>query len=112
MRAIPRSIREAAQVLGANPLDLLRTIDLPMVSRGIAVGATFAFTVSMGEFGASVFVAHSESVTIPVVIYRLIGDPGLASYRQALAMSVILLMVCALGFVIIERVRVAGVGEF
>ena len=112
LRAIPRSIREAAQVLGANPLDLLRTIDLPMVSRGVAVGATFAFTVSMGEFGASVFVAHSESVTIPVVIYRLIGDPGMASYRQALAMSVILLMVCALGFVIIERVRVAGVGEF
>lgn len=112
LRAIPRSVREAAQVLGAKPVDLLRTIDLPLVSRGIAVGATFAFTVSMGEFGASLFVAQRESVTIPVVIYRLIGDPGLTSYRQALAMSVILLVVCALGFSIIERVRVAGVGEF
>lgn len=112
LRAIPPSTREAAQVLGAGPIDLLRTIDLPLVSRGIAVGATFAFTVSMGEFGASLFVAQRESVTIPVVIYRLIGDPGLASYRQALAMSVILLLVCALGFVMIERLRVAGVGEF
>lgn len=112
LRAIPSSVREAAQVLGARPFDLLRTIDLPLVSRGIAVGATFAFTVSMGEFGASLFVAQRESVTIPVVIYRLIGDPGLASYRQALAMSVILLLVCALGFVMIERLRVAGVGEF
>ncbi len=112
LRAIPPSLREAAQVLGAPPLDLLRTIDLPLVSRGIAVGATFAFTVSMGEFGASLFVAQRESVTIPVVIYRLIGDPGIASYRQALAMSVILLLVCALGFTMIERLRVAGVGEF
>lgn len=112
LRAIPASMREAAQVLGARPLDILRSIDLPLVSRGIAVGATFAFTVSMGEFGASLFVAQREAVTIPVVIYRLIGDPGLASFRQALAMSVILLLVCALGFVFIERLRAAGAGEF
>ncbi len=112
LRAIPPSTREAAQVLGARPIDLLRTIDLPLISRGIAVGATFAFTVSMGEFGASLFVAQRESVTIPVVIYRLMGDPGMASYRQALAMSVILLLVCAAGFIMIERLRVAGVGEF
>ena len=112
LRAIPHSIREAAQVLGARPLDLLLTIDLPLINRGIAVGATFAFTVSMGEFGASLFVAHRESVTMPVVIYRLIGDPGLASYRQALAMSVMLMLVCAVGFIVIERVRAAGAGEF
>ena len=68
--------------------------------------------VSMGEFGASLFVAQRESVTIPVVIYRLIGDPGLQSYRQALAMSVILMLVCACGFLLIERTRRAGVGEF
>ena len=69
-------MREAAQTLGAKPIDSLLTIDLPLLSRGIAVGATFAFTVSMGEFGASLFVAQRESVTIPVVIYRLLGDPG------------------------------------
>ncbi len=112
LRTIPPSLREAAQTLGAKPIDCLLTIDLPLLGRGIAVGATFAFTVSMGEFGASLFVAQRESVTIPVVIYRLIGDPGLASYRQSLAMSVVLMLVCACGFVVIERLRVAGVGEF
>ena len=112
LRAIPHSIREAAQVLGAKPLDLLVTIDLPLISRGMAVGATFAFTVSMGEFGASLFIAQRESVTMPVVIYRLIGDPGLSSYRQAMAMSVMLMLVCAAGFTVIERVRVVGLGEF
>ena len=93
-------------------MDRLLTIDLPLVGRGVVVGATFAFTVSMGEFGASLFVAQRESVTIPVVIYRLLGDPGIASYRQSLAMSVILMLVCACGFILIERLRVAGVGEF
>ncbi len=112
LRAIPPSLREAAQTLGAKPIDTLLTIDLPLLGRGIAVGAVFAFTVSMGEFGASLFVAQRESVTIPVVIYRLLGDPGFASYRQSLAMSVILMLVCACGFVIIERLRIAGVGEF
>jgi len=112
LRAIPPSLREAAQTLGAKPIDSLLTIDLPLLSRGIAVGATFAFTVSMGEFGASLFVAQRESVTIPVVIYRLLGDPGMASYRQSLAMSVVLMLVCACGFVVIERLRIAGVGEF
>lgn len=112
MRAIPPSLREAARTLGAKPRDVLLTIDLPLLGRGLAVGATFAFTVSMGEFGASLFVAQRESVTIPVVIYRLIGDPGFASYRQSMAMSVVLLLVCAGGFVLIERLRVAGVGEF
>ena len=112
LRSIPPSLREAAQTLGANPIDALLTIDLPLLGRGIAVGATFAFTVSMGEFGASLFVAQRESVTIPVVIYRLLGDPGMASYRQALAMSVLLMLVCAAGFLIIERLRIAGVGEF
>ncbi len=112
LRAVPPSLGEAARVLGARPLTRLLTIDAPLVSRGLVVGATFAFMVSMGEFGASLFVAQRESVTIPVVIYRLIGDPGLSSYRQALAMSVILMLVCAGGFLMIERLRAAGVAEF
>ena len=112
LRVIPPSMGEAARLLGAREVTKLRTIDLPLVGRGLVVGATFAFTVSMGEFGASLFVAQRESVTIPVVIYRLLGYPGLASYRQALAMSVILMLVCAGGFLIIERLRGAGVGEF
>ena len=112
LRAIPVNLGEAAQTLGAPPHRRLLSIDLPLIGRGLAVGATFAFTVSMGEFGASLFVAQRESVTIPIVIYRLLGDPGFASYRQALAMSVVLMLVCAGGFIIIERLRAAGVGEF
>jgi len=112
LRSIPPNIREAAAVLGASPLTIWRKIELPLITRSILVGATFAFTMSMGEFGASLFVARPEFPTIPIAIFRLIGQPGGANYGQALAMSSILMLVSAVAFLLIERLRTTLVGEF
>jgi len=112
LRGITPSIREAAQVMGASPLQVLRLIDLPLISRGLIVGAVFAFTVSMGEFGASIFIARPDTPTMPIVIYRLLGQPGATNYGQALAMSSLLMLVCAISFILIERLRKLGIGEF
>lgn len=112
LRAIPPSVQEAAGVLGASPGRVWRLIDLPLISRGVIVGATFAFTVSMGEFGASLFIARPDTPTIPVVIFRLLGQPGLSNYGQALAMSTLLMLVCGISFLVIERLRALGMGEF
>lgn len=110
--AISPTLRESASVLGATPWQVWRQIDLPLVSRGLLVGAIFAFTISMGEFGASLFIARPANATIPVVIYRLLGQPGTMNMGQAMAMSVILLLTCSLGFAVIERVQRAGSGAF
>lgn len=112
LRAISPGVREAAQVLGASPLNTWLRVELPLIARGLVVGATFAFTVSMGEFGASAFIARPDTPTMPVVIYRLLGQPGIANYGQALAMSTVLLLVCAVSFLVIERTRTLGIGEF
>lgn len=112
LRALPPQMREAAAVLGAGSWARWRLVDLPLISRALLVGATFAFTVSMGEFGASLFVARPELPTIPVAIFRLLGQPGASNYGQALALSVILLLVCALCFVLIERARSLQMREF
>lgn len=112
LRSISPSVRGAAQVLGASPWAVWRWIDLPLISRGLLVGATFAFTVSIGEFGASLFVARPDTPTIPIVIFRLLGQPGADNYGQALAMSALLMLVCAVSFVVIERSRTLGMGEF
>jgi thiamine transport system permease protein len=50
--------------------------------------------------------------TMPVVIYRFLGQPGAAHYGQALAMSTLLMIVCAVGFLAIERFRYGDIGEF
>lgn len=112
LRSIPPNVTEAASVLGASPLQVWRRVELPLISRGVVVGATFAFTVSMGEFGASLFVARPDTPTMPLVIFRLLGQPGALNYTQALAMSSLLMLVCAVSFIVIERIRTAGIGEF
>jgi thiamine transport system permease protein len=111
LRSIQPVLREAAAVLGASPARVWREIDLPIAGRALLVGAVFAFTISMGEFGATLFIARPDTPTMPVAIYRFLDQPGALNYGQALAMSTLLMLVCAVGFIVIERFRVGG-GEF
>ena len=112
LRSIDPRLREAAACLGASPWRVWREVDLPIVARAVLVGAVFAFTISMGEFGATSLIVRPERPTLPIAIYRFLGRPGSANYGQALAMSTLLMLVCALGFLAIERFRVGRVGEF
>ena len=112
LRSLNPALREAAAVLGATSLRLLREIDLPILARPILVGAVFAFAVSMGEFGATSLIKRPEWPTMPVIIFEFLSRPGISNYGRALAMSVILMGVTAIGFIIIERFRVDDLGEF
>lgn len=112
LHSIQPRLRQAAALLGASPAEVFRLIDLPLVGRALLVAATFAFTISMGEFGATALIARPEYPTIPLVIYRFISQPGSLNYGQALALSTILMLVTASGLVAIERLRIAQVGEF
>jgi len=111
-RGILPSLREAAAVMGADGWRIWREVDWPLIRRPLLVGALFAFTISMGEFGATIFLVRPETPTLPIAIYRFLGQPGALNYGQALAMSVLLLLVCAVAFVAIEHFRVGGEGEF
>lgn len=103
--SIPRSLRNAARALGASPLRTWREVDLPLLSPAIIVSTIFALTISLGEFGASTFLAKPAYPTLPVAIYRYISQPGAMNYGQALAMSTLLMLVCASGIFIIERIQ-------
>jgi thiamine transport system permease protein len=108
IRSIPESLREASRTLGANPLQVLLKVDLPIVLRSLLVSLVFAFTISLGEFGATSFLSNPHTPTIPVAIYRYISQPGALNYGQALAMSSLLLLVCGLGSILIEKIRLPG----
>lgn len=114
MQGIKPSLREAAAVLGASPFRVWREVDAPIIGRALLVGAVFAFTVSMGEFGATSFIVRPNSgyLTMPIAIARYLGTPGTLNFGQALAMSAILMVVTSVGFIAIERFRYADVGEF
>ncbi len=78
----------------------------------LLVAATFAFAISLGEFGATALIARPEYPTVPLVIYRYLSLPGALNYGQALALSTILMGICAAGILAIERFRINGIGEF
>ncbi len=112
IRSIDHRLREAAAVLGASPERAWREIDGPILARAALIGAGFAFAVSLGEFGATLFIARPDSVTIPVAIYRLLGQPGAANFATAMALAVVLMLLTATAVLLIERLRGGGPQPF
>ncbi len=112
LRSLDPRLREAAAILGAPPLQGWWEVDAPILLRALLVSATFAFTVSLGEFGATLLVSRPDTPTMPIVIYRALSQPGLLNYGQALAMSTLLMAVCAVALLLIERFRLPNTSEF
>lgn len=112
LRGLDPRLREAAQVLGASPARVLREVDLPLLFPALLVGAVFAFTVSLGEFGAALLINQAQYPTVPLMIFRFFGQPGAVNYGQALALSTLLMLVSAASFVLLERLRYRELGEF
>jgi thiamine transport system permease protein len=69
------------------------------------VGAAFAFAISLGEFGATSFLARPDAPTVPVAMFRLLGRPGEALRGQAMALGTILALLTAASVLVIERLR-------
>ena len=112
LRSIDPHQREAAALLGATPAQVRREVDLPIVSRGLAIAAGFAFAISLGEFGATVFLARPDRPTLPVAIFRFLGRPGEANIAQAYALAVVLMAVTVVSVLLVERIRVRQGGWF
>ncbi len=112
LRSIDDRLRETAAVLGASPARVWREVDLPIVMRAALVAAGFAFAISLGEFGATIFIVRPDDPTLPVVIFRLLGQPGALNFGAAMAASTILMGLTAIAVLAIERFRVGSVGEF
>ena len=112
MRTVQGKLREAAAVLGASPTRAWREVDLPIIARAGFVGAGFAFAVSLGEFGATLFITRYDTPTLPVAIFRLLGQPGALTLGRAMALSVILMVLTALSVVLVDRFRAGSLGEF
>ena len=112
LRAIDPHLREAAATLGASPRRARWEIDVPLASRAVLVAAGFSFAVSLGEFGATIFLARPDTPTMPIAIFRFLARPGALNVGQAMAMSTLLMLVTAVVIASIERARVGSIGSF
>ena len=103
LRTVNPRTREAAAVLGASPRRVRREVDLRVAARGLAVGAGFAFAVSLGEFGATSFIPRRpETLTAPLALFRLLGTPGEVLRGQAMALAVALMALTAVAVFVMD----------
>lgn len=112
LASVDERLRQAAASLGATPAQTLLAVDLPVLWKPLLGAAGFAFAVSLGEFGATSFLVRPDYPTVPVVIFRLLGNPGELNYGMALAASVVLAATTATVMLAVERLRVPSLGAW
>lgn len=115
LRAADDRLRQAAAVLGAGPLRVWASVDLPIMSRALAGASAFAFAVALGEFGATSFLVRPQNSTLPVEIGRLISRPGAQNTGMALAAASVLALLCVAVVAVVDAVggdRRGGIGGF
>ena len=113
IRAIDDRLREAAAVLGASPARAWREVDAPILgarrARRARASPSPSRWASSGPRSSS---PGPTRVTIPVAIYRLLGQPGAANFATAMALATVLMVLTAATVLLIERLRGSGPQAF
>lgn len=94
LTTLDTSVLDAASVLGASPRQRFWRVEFMSLLPALVAGAGLGFVTCMGEFGATVFVSRSDTMTVPVLVERLMSRPGGAGYGQAMVLCVILVITC------------------
>src|SRR5688572_594725 len=104
---VHKSMEEAAENVGATKLRTFWDITVPLVWKGILVGGLFSFIMSIQEASATLFLTLGgwEMIPIGIFTYYIAG-----SHSQAAALGVILIVLCAVSLLIVNRVAGTRVG--
>jgi len=86
---------EQAQLDGASSIQTWRFVESKLIRGVLLTALGFAAIISIGEFGASTFLANGSQSTIPTLLFRLISRPGDQNYGMAMAVSAILIVLSA-----------------
>jgi iron(III) transport system permease protein len=101
------SMEEAAANVGATKLRVFRDITVPLVWKGIVVGALFSFITSLQEASATIFLTLGGWEMIPFGIFTFYIA---GSQNEAAALGFILIVVAAVSLGLINRLAGAKVG--
>jgi len=104
---VHRSMEEAAESLGANRLQTFRDITLPLVWKGILVGALFSFMTSIQEASATLFLTLGGWEMIPFGIFTFYIA---GSSSEAAALGFILIVVCAASLFVMNKIAGTRMG--
>jgi iron(III) transport system permease protein len=101
------AMEDAAASVGATAPRTFRDITLPLIWRGVLVGALFSFITSIQEASATIFLTLGgwEMIPFGIFTFYLAG-----SQSQAAALGVILIVLCAASLWIVNRIAGTRVG--
>ena len=104
---VHRSLEEAAGSVGASKARTFKDITLPMIRKGILIGALFSFMTSLQEASATIFLNLGgwETMTVGIFTFYIAG-----SSSEAAALSFILIVLAALSLALVNRVAGARMG--
>ena len=91
-----RTLEQAAQVLGATPLQTFLKITFPIIRPGVLSGALFAFIVSFDEVVIAAFIGGYRAATLPKRMFDNVRDqmePTVAAISTLLVLLSILLLI-------------------
>jgi len=108
---VPRDLEEIARVLGANRLQAIRKVYIPLTWRGILAGGIFAFSWSLNEFILTLLLGFPGVKTLPVAIYEYVGGYYLTPQPAAALSLLIVLPSIAIALFLEKYVQVSlGLG--
>ena len=94
---------EQASLDGASSFQIWRFVESGMIKGVLLTALGYAAIISVGEFGASSFLAYGSEGTIPSLLFRLIARPGEQNYGMAMAASAILIAFIWLVMLLLSR---------
>lgn len=97
---IPHALIEASQDMGASALQTFRHVVWPLSRRGLAIGVSLAFLVTVGDYMTPSMVGGVDGTTVGVVIASQFGMANNWPYGAALAMVLILCVSAIVGLIL------------
>lgn len=107
LSAVSPDYLEQAESLGADRMQRLFFVEIPLLAPGIVVGGVFAFAMAIGEMSATLFIALPQNVTLAVATY---GYLGVRKFVEAGAAALVIVIACIAAFITIERLSHGGSG--
>lgn len=107
LRDLNPQYEEAAQDLGARPLQVFFLVTLPMIAQSLLAAWLLTFTLSLDDVVMSAFLSGPGSTTLPLVIFsraRLGLDPTVNALATVV-ITVVALFVIGSSYLIAQRER-------
>jgi multiple sugar transport system permease protein len=104
---IPQDMEEAATIDGANRLQVIWHVLIPLAKPGIITATVFCFVITWNEFMFALVLTTQEAVTLPVALSFFNGEKGVL-WNQMAAAGIIFVLPTIIFMLIVRKQFILG----